>query len=80
MSYLTGIHEVGDEPVIAEDDGLEALEVLAAGQVLHRLLVLHQAAQEMPGPGRLTLTPQIYYISDPGLRNFELRIRISDAD
>jgi hypothetical protein len=57
ISHLTGIHEVGDEPVIAEDDRLQSLEVLAAGQVLHRHLVLHQAAQEVPGPGRLTLTP-----------------------
>jgi hypothetical protein len=60
--YLTGIHEVGDEPVIAEDDCLQSLEVLAAGQVLHRHLVLHQAAQEVPGPGRLTLTPYRYII------------------
>ena len=41
LYHLAGIHEVGDKPVVAEDDCLQSLQELAAGQVLHRHLVLH---------------------------------------
>ena len=55
LYHLAGIHEVGDKPVVAEDDCLQSLQELAAGQVLHRHLVLHQAAEEVAGPRGLAL-------------------------